>query len=109
MYTVLAKRSLLSQTSSVYVAVLAAEFTNTPGLDVWLRCEEHADETDERSSSAYLRALSGLLKNRSRVGQVRLNRIMNAIVPDSCARCWRRTDSKGLASKSPLPSARGEA
>jgi len=55
-------------------------------------------------------ALSGLLKNRSRVVPGRLNRIMNALVPASLARKLEADLlGKGIASKSALANAQAEA
>jgi uncharacterized protein len=54
--------------------------------------------------------LSGLLENRSRIVPGRLNRIMNALVPASLARKMEADMlDKGLASKSAVASAHGEA
>jgi hypothetical protein len=54
--------------------------------------------------------MPGLLKNRSRIVPGRLNRIMNALVPASLARKMEADMlGKGLASKSAVASARGEA
>src|SRR6266436_2124669 len=54
--------------------------------------------------------LNGLLENRSRIVPGRLNRIMNALVPASSARKMEADMiDKGLASKSAVASARGEA
>jgi hypothetical protein len=54
--------------------------------------------------------LNGLLENRSRIVPGRLNRIMNALVPASLARKIEADMlGKGLASKSAVASARGEA
>jgi uncharacterized protein len=72
---------------------------------------------DLRNSGEFLKleqcvseGLSGLLKNRSRIVPGRLNRIMNALVPASLARKMEADMlGKGLASKSALASARGEA
>jgi hypothetical protein len=55
-------------------------------------------------------ALSGLLKNRSRIVPGRLNRIMNALVPASLARKMEADLlGKGLASKCVPANARAEA
>jgi hypothetical protein len=54
--------------------------------------------------------LSGLVKNRSRIVPGRLNRILNALVPASLARkMLADLLGKGLASKSAVATARGEA
>jgi hypothetical protein len=54
--------------------------------------------------------LSGLVKNRSRIVPGRLNRIVNALVPASLARkILADLLGKGLASKSAVATARGEA
>src|SRR5438309_10094959 len=94
----------------VCVSVLAAGFTNTPVLEKFGFDPKTMPMKPMSVEQCVSEGLSGLLKNRSRVVPGRLNRIMKALVPASSARTMDadRVD-KGLASKSAVASARGEA
>jgi len=94
----------------VYVTVLAAGFTNTPVLEKFGFDPKTMPMKPMSVEQCVSEGLSGLLKNRSRVVPGRLNRIMNALVPASSARKMEADMvDKGLASKSAVASARGEA
>jgi short-subunit dehydrogenase len=94
----------------VYVTVLAAGFTNTAVLEKF-GLDPKTMPMKPMSVEQYVsEALSGLLKNRSRIVPGRLNRIMNALVPASLARKMEADLlGKGLASKSAPANARAEA
>src|SRR5258708_26415477 len=70
----------------VYVAVLAAGFTNTPVLEKFGLDAKTMPMKPMSVEQCVSEGLSGLLKNRSRVIPGRLNRIRNALVPASRAR-----------------------
>src|SRR5712675_654136 len=94
----------------VYVTVLAAGFTNTEVLEKFGFDPKTMPMKPMSVEQCVSEGLSGLLKNRSRVIPGRLNRIMNALVPASRARKMEADMiDKGLASKSAVASARGEA
>src|SRR6266478_4373030 len=94
----------------VCVTVLAAGFTNTPVLEKFGFDAKTMPMKPMSVEQCVSEGLSGLLKNRSRVVPGRLNRIMNALVPASSARKMEADMiDKGLASKSAVASARGEA
>ncbi len=94
----------------VYVTVLAAGFTNTPVLEKFGFDPKTMRMKPMSVEQCVSEGLSGLLKNRSRIVPGRLNRIMNALVPASLARKMEADMlGKGLASKSAVASARGEA
>src|SRR6266481_5703377 len=94
----------------VYVTVLAAGFTNTPVLEKFGFDPKTMPMKPMSVEQCVSEGLSGLLKNRSRIVPGRLNRIMNALVPASRARKMEADMiDKGLASKSAVASARGEA
>src|SRR5467141_3259163 len=94
----------------VYVSVLAAGFTNTPVLEKFRFDPKTMPMKPMSVEQCVSEGLSGLIKNRSRVVPGRLNRIMNALVPASLARKIEADMiDKGLASKSAVASARGEA
>jgi short-subunit dehydrogenase len=94
----------------VYVTVLAAGFTNTPVLEKFGFDPKTMPMKPMSVEQCVSEGLSGLLKNRSRIVPGRLNRIMNALVPASLARKMEADMlGKGLASKSAVASARGEA
>src|SRR5438445_4180952 len=94
----------------VYVTVLATGFTNTPVLEKFGFDPKTMPMKPMSVEQCVSEGLSGLLKNRSRVVPGRLNRIMNALVPASSARKMEADMiDKGLASKSAVASARGEA
>ncbi|HTC63197.1 MAG TPA: SDR family NAD(P)-dependent oxidoreductase [Candidatus Saccharimonadales bacterium] len=94
----------------VNVTVLATGFTDTPVLEKLgfdLKTLPMKPMSVEQCVSE---GLSGLLKNRSRIVPGRLNRIMNALVPASFARKMEADMlGKGLAIKSAVENARGEA
>src|SRR5882757_8568841 len=90
----------------VYVTVLAAGFTNTAVLEKFGLDPKTMPMKPMSVEQCVFEALSGLLKNRSRIVPGRLNRIMNALVPASLARKLEADLlGKGLASKSALASA----
>ena len=94
----------------VYVTVLAAGFTNTPVLEKFGFDPKTMPMKPMSVEQCVSEGLGGLLKNRSRIVPGRLNRIMNALVPASLARKMEADMlGKGLASKSAVASARGEA
>src|ERR1700747_3141415 len=94
----------------IYVTVLAAGFTNTPVLEKFGFDPKTMAMKPIVVAQCVSEGLSGLLKNRSRIVPGRLNRIMNALVPASLARKMEADMlGKGLASKSAVASARGEA
>jgi uncharacterized protein len=94
----------------VYVTVLAAGFTNTPVLEKFGFDPKTMPMKPMSVEQCVSEGLSGLLKNRSRIVPGRLNRIMNALVPASLARQMEADMlGKGLASKSAVATARGEA
>ncbi len=94
----------------VYVTVLAAGFTNTPVLEKFGFNPKTMPMKPMSVEQCVSEGLSGLLKNRSRIVPGWLNRIMNALVPASLARKMEADMlGKGLASKSAVASARGEA
>jgi len=85
----------------VYVTVLAAGFTNTAVLEKFGLDSKTMPLKPMSVEQCVSEALSGLLKNRSRVVPGRLNRILNALVPASLARKIEADlIDKGLASKS---------
>jgi short-subunit dehydrogenase len=85
----------------VYVTVLAAGFTNTAVLEKFGLDPKNMPMKPMSVEQCVSEGLSGLLKNRSRIVPGRLNRIMNALVPDSLARKMEADMlGKGLASKS---------
>ena len=94
----------------VYVTVLAAGFTNTAVLEKFGLDPKTMPLKPMSVEQCVSEGLSGLLKNRSRIVPGRMNRIMNALVPASLA---RRMEAdllgKGLASRSAVATARGEA
>jgi short-subunit dehydrogenase len=94
----------------VYVTVLAAGFTNTAVLEKFGLDPKTMPMKPMSVEQCVSEGLSGLLKNRSRIVPGRLNRILNALVPASLARKMEADLlGKGLASKSAVASARGEA
>src|SRR5258707_2232738 len=94
----------------VYVTVLAAGFTNTAVLEKFGFDPKTMPLKPMSVEQCVSEGLSGLLKNRSRIVPGRLNRIMNALVPAFLARKMEADMlGKGLASKSAVASARGEA
>jgi len=94
----------------VYVTVLAAGFTNTAVLEKFGLDPKTMPMKPMSVEQCVSEGLSGLLKNRSRIVPGRLNRIMNALVPASLARKMEADMlGKGLASKSAVATARGEA
>jgi len=94
----------------VYVTVLAAGVTNTAVLEKFALDPKTMPMKPMSVEQCVSEGLSGLLKNRSRIVPGRMNRIMNALVPASLA---RRMEAdllgKGLASRSAVATARGEA
>jgi uncharacterized protein len=93
----------------VYVTVLAAGFTNTAVLEKFGLDPKTMPMKPMSVEQCVSEALSGLLKNRSRIVPGRLNRIMNALVPASLARKMEADLlGKGLASKSAAANARAE-
>ncbi len=93
----------------VYVTVLAAGFTNTAVLEKFGFDPKTMPLKPMSVEQCVSEALSGLLKNRSRIVPGRLNRIMNALVPASLARKMEADMlGKGLAGKSALASARAQ-
>jgi short-subunit dehydrogenase len=94
----------------VYVTVLAAGFTNTAVLEKFGFDPKTMPMKPLSVEQCVSEGLNGLLKNRSRIVPGRLNRIMNAFVPASLARKVEADMlGKGLASKSNVATARGEA
>jgi short-subunit dehydrogenase len=85
----------------VYVTVLAAGFTNTAVLEKFGLDPKTMPMKPMSVEQCVSEALSGLLKNRSRIVPGRLNRIMNALVPAAIARKMEADLlGKGLTSKS---------
>jgi short-subunit dehydrogenase len=85
----------------VYVTVLAAGFTNTAVLEKFGLDPKTMPLKPMSVEQCVSEALSGLLKNRSRIVPGRLNRIMNALVPAALARKLEADLlGKGLARKS---------
>ena len=94
----------------VCVTVLAAGFTETAVLGKFGFDPKTMPLKPMSVEQCVSEGLSGLLKNRSRIVPGRLNRIMNALVPASLARKMEADMlGKGLASRSAVASARGEA
>jgi short-subunit dehydrogenase len=94
----------------VYVTVLATGFANTPVLEKLGFDPKTMPLKPMSVEQCVSEGLSGLLKNRSRIVPGRLNRMMNALVPASLARKMEADMlGKGLAIKSAVASARGEA
>jgi hypothetical protein len=94
----------------VYVTVLATGFANTAVLEKFGFDPKTMPMKPMSVEQCVSEGLSGLLKNRSRIVPGRLNRIMNALVPASLARKMEADMlGEGLASKSAVASARGEA
>jgi len=94
----------------VYVTVLAAGVTNTAVIDKFGLNPKTMPMKPMSVEQCVSEGLSGLVKNRSRIVPGRLNRILNALVPASLARkMLADLLSKGLASKSAVATARGEA
>jgi hypothetical protein len=94
----------------VYVTLLATGFANTAVLEKLGFDPKTMPMKPMSVEQCVSEGLSGLLKNRSRIVPGRLNRIMNALVPASLARKMEADMlGKGLASKSAVASARGEA
>ena len=84
----------------VHVTVLAAGVTNTAVLEKFALDPKTMPMKPMSVEQCVSEALSGLLKNRSRVVPGRLNRIMNALVPASLARKLEADLlGKGLARK----------
>ena len=75
----------------VYVTVLAAGFTNTAVLEKFGLDPKTMPMKPMSVEQCVSEALSGLVKNRSKIVPGRLNRILNALVPASLARKSRRT------------------
>jgi short-subunit dehydrogenase len=85
----------------VHVTVLAAGFTETAVLGKFGFDPKTMPLKPMSVEQCVSEALSGLIKNRSRVVPGRLNRLMNALVPASLARQMEADLlGKGLASKS---------
>ena len=94
----------------VYVTVLAAGVTNTAVLEKFALDPKTMPMKPMSVEQCVSEGLSGLLKNRSRIVPGRLNRILNALVPDSLARKMEADLlGKGLANKSAPAIARAEA
>src|SRR5712671_7637230 len=94
----------------VYVTVLAAGFTNTAVLEKFGLEPKTMPMKPMSVEQCVSEALSGLVKNRSKIVPGRLNRIMNALVPASLARKLEADLlGKGIASKSALANAQAEA
>jgi short-subunit dehydrogenase len=94
----------------VYVTVLAAGVTNTAVLEKFALDPKTMPMKPMSVEQCVSEGLSGLVKNRSRIVPGRLNRILNALVPASLARkMLADLLGKGLASKSAVATARGEA
>jgi len=84
----------------VYVTVLAAGFTNTAVLEKFGLEPKTMPMKPMSVEQCVSEALSGLVKNRSKIVPGRLNRILNALVPASLARKIEADlIGKGLASK----------
>ena len=84
----------------VYVSVLAAGFTDTAVLEKFGLEPKTMPMKPMSVEQCVSEALSGLVKNRSKVVPGRLNRILNAFVPASLARKIEADlIDKGLASK----------
>ena len=93
----------------VHVSILAAGITNTAVLEKFALDPKTMPMKPMSVEQCVSEALSGLLKNRSRIVPGRLNRIMNALVPASLARkLLADLLGKGLASKSTPASARAK-
>ena len=94
----------------VYVTVLAAGFTETAVLGKFGFDPKTMPLKPMNVEQCVSEALSGLVKNRSRVIPGRLNRLMNALVPAYLA---RRIEAnllgKGIASRSTPANARAKA
>jgi uncharacterized protein len=94
----------------VYVTVLATGFADTPVLEKLGFDPKTMSMKPMSVEQCVSEGLNGLLKNRSRIVPGRLNRIMNALVPASLARKMEADMlGKGLASKSAVATAPGEA
>jgi short-subunit dehydrogenase len=94
----------------VYVTVLAMGFADTPVLEKLGFDPKTLPMKPMSVEQCVSEGLNGLLKNRSRIVPGRLNRIMNALVPASLARKMEADMlGKGIASKSAVALARGEA
>jgi uncharacterized protein len=94
----------------VYVTVLAAGFANTEVLEKFGFDPKTMPMKPMSVEQCVSEAISGLLKNRSRIVPGRLNRIMNALVPASLARKMEADMiGKGLASEFAPANARAEA
>jgi len=94
----------------VYVTVLAAGVTNTAVLEKFALDPKTMPMKPMSVEQCVSEGLSGLIKNRSRIVPGRLNRILNALVPASLTRkMLADLLGKGLASKSAVATARGEA
>jgi uncharacterized protein len=94
----------------VYVTVLAAGVTNTAVLEKFALDPKTMPMKPMSVEQCVSEGLSGLVKNRSRIVPGRLNRILNTLVPASLARkMLADLLGKGLASKSAVATARGEA
>src|ERR1700747_2136104 len=94
----------------VYVPGLGAGFTNTAVLEKFGLDPKTMPLKPMGVEQCVSEGLSGLLKNRSMIIPGRLNRFMNALVPASLARKMEADMlGKGLASKSAVASAHGEA
>src|SRR5437899_1326762 len=94
----------------VYVTVLAAGFTNTAVLEKFGLEPKTMPMKPMSVEQCVSEALSGLVKNRSKIVPGRLNRILNALVPASLARKMEADLlGKGLANKSAPAIARAEA
>src|ERR1700738_5236588 len=84
----------------VYVTVLAAGFTNTAVLEKFGLDPKTMPMKPMSVEQCVSEALSGLVKNRSKIVPGRLNRMLNALVPASLARKIEADlIDKGLASK----------
>src|SRR5579863_4131488 len=94
----------------VYVTVLATGFTNTEVLGKFRFDPKTMPMKPMSVEQCVSEGLTGLRKNRSRIVPGRLNRTMNALVPAFVARKMEADMiGKGLARKSAVASARGEA
>src|SRR5229473_2881974 len=94
----------------VYVTVLAAGFTNTAVLEKFGLDPKTMPMKPMSVEQCVSEALSGLVKNRSKIVPGRLNRMLNALVPASLARKIEADlIDKGLANKSAPAIARAEA
>jgi short-subunit dehydrogenase len=90
----------------VYVTVLAAGFTNTAVLEKFGLDPKTMPMKPMSVEQCVSEALSGLVKNRSKIVPGRLNRMLNALVPASLARKIEADlIDKGLASKAAFASA----